>query len=183
MLDKIISGFASLWKDIKAKKIEILLGICAILVAFYLEMQRTPPEKNDQWAAIDGDTIKSSIRNQVHLYGIDAPELNQSCHTDNKEWPCGRQSKQELQIFIENKKIVCQFKSKDRYKRNVEDCAVNGKSISEYMVENGWAVAYTRYSDKYLPAELKAKKNKLGVWGADCFIRPERWRRGDRCRN
>ena len=141
------------------------------------------PAPNIQWTTIDGDTIKSSNKHNTHLYGIDAPELNQSCHTDNKEWPCGRQSKQELQIFIENKKIVCQFKSKDRYGRSVEDCAADGKSVSEYMVENGWAVAYTRYSSKYKDAELKAKNNKLGIWSADCFIEPEKWRRGDRCPN
>ena len=198
-----------LWKNIiryiKENKVKVSLGVFIMLLAimsvaitsptidYFSQKKNTVPVEipdtpsttilNIQWTAIDGDTIKSSNRHNAHLYGIDAPELNQSCHTDNKEWPCGRQSKQELQILIENKKMVCQFKSKDRYGRSVEDCAVNGKSISEYMVENGWAVAYTRYSNKYKAAELKAKKNKLGIWSADCFIEPERWRRGDRCRN
>ena len=136
-----------------------------------------------QWASIDGDTIKSSTGNTVHLYGIDAPELKQLCYTNSKVWQCGRKSKQMLQNFISNKEISCELMDIDIYDRNIEDCAVNGKSISEYMVENGWAVAYTRYSNKYKDAELKAKKNKLGVWSADCFIEPERWRRGDRCPN
>ena len=131
---------------------------------------------------MDGDSIQPTTGNTIRLYGIDAPELNQSCHTDNKEWPCGRQSKQKLHTFVKNKRITCKLIEKDKYNRNVEDCSVDGKSIGEYMVENGWAVAYTRYSDNYTLAELRAKGNKLGVWGANCFIEPEKWRRGDRCR-
>ena len=136
-----------------------------------------------QWAVIDGDTIKSSAGNTVHLYGIDAPELKQLCYINSKVWPCGKQSKQMLQNFISNKEISCELMDIDIYDRNIEDCSADGKSISEYMVENGWAVAYTRYSDKYQWAELKSRKNKLGIWSADCVIEPERWRRGDRCRN
>ena len=130
---------------------------------------------------IDGDSIQSSDGTTIRLYAIDAPELNQSCYTNNKKWKCGRDSRQELQAFVKNKQISCKFMDKDKYNRNIEDCSVDNKSINEYMVENGWAVAYTRYSDKYLLTEIKAKKNKLGIWSADCFIEPEKWRRGDRC--
>ena len=181
----------ALCKYIKSKKADFWLPFLAIMVPLVIAI--TPQiidyfskEKGSapvEIEVIDGDTIKLFNSNAVHLYGIDAPELNQSCHTDNKAWGCGINSKQELQTFIKNKKIVCQFKSKDRYGRSVEDCAANGKSVSEYMVENGWAVAYTRYSSKYKDAELKAKNNKLGIWSADCFIEPEKWRRGDRCPN
>ena len=130
---------------------------------------------------MDGDSIQSSDGTTIRLYAIDAPELEQLCYTNNKRWSCGRQSKKKLQTFIKSKEISCQFIEKDKYNRNVGDCSVEGKSINEYMVENGWAVAYTRYSNKYKAAERKAKKNKLGIWGADCFKEPERWRRGDRC--
>ena len=32
------------------------------------------------------------------------------------------------------------------------------------MVRNGYAVAYRRYSKKYIPDEDFAKENKLGLW-------------------
>ena len=131
---------------------------------------------------MDGDSIQPTTGNTIRLYAIDAPELKQSCYTNDEQWECGGESRRKLQTFVKNKRITCKLIEKDKYNRNVEDCSVDNKSINEHMVENGWAVAYTRYSDKYLPAELGAKKNKLGVWSADCFIEPEKWRRGDRCK-
>ena len=44
------------------------------------------------------------------------------------------------------------------------------------MVKRGYAVAYKRYSKKYLADEQKAKEDKLGIWEGS-FIRPEKWRK------
>ena len=44
------------------------------------------------------------------------------------------------------------------------------------MVRNGYAVAYKRYSKKYINDEDYAKKNKLGLWQGS-FINPEKWRK------
>ena len=44
------------------------------------------------------------------------------------------------------------------------------------MVNTGNAVAYRRYSKKYIVNEQFAKQNKLGMWQGK-FIRPEEWRK------
>ena len=44
------------------------------------------------------------------------------------------------------------------------------------MVSSGFAVAYVRYSKKYLQSEKKAKTLKKGIWAGE-FDRPEDWRR------
>ena len=44
------------------------------------------------------------------------------------------------------------------------------------MVESGFAVAYVRYSKKYLQSEKKAKNLKKGMWAGE-FDRPEDWSR------
>ncbi len=44
------------------------------------------------------------------------------------------------------------------------------------MVENGYAVAYKKYSRKYELQEQYAKENKLGIWKGT-FVEPEKWRR------
>ncbi len=44
------------------------------------------------------------------------------------------------------------------------------------MVMEGHAVAYLRYSDKYLIAQEFAKKHELGIWKGD-FEMPEEWRK------
>ena len=43
------------------------------------------------------------------------------------------------------------------------------------MVRNGHALAYKRYSKKYVLEEEYAKQNKLGVWRG-AFTEPEKWR-------
>ncbi len=156
-----------------------------IIIFYYIGTKRTVTQQTTEYTVrytMDGDSIQPTTGNTIRLYAIDAPELKQLCYTNDEQWECGGESRRQLQTFVKNKHISCELIGKDKYNRNVEDCSVDNKSINEYMVENGWAVAYTRYSDNYTWAELKAKKNKLGVWSADCFIEPEKWRRGVRCR-
>ena len=40
---------------------------------------------------IDGDTIHIN-KYKIRLHGIDAPEKDQKCIIDNKEWECGKKS-------------------------------------------------------------------------------------------
>ena len=44
------------------------------------------------------------------------------------------------------------------------------------MVRNGFAIAYIRYSQTYVPDEEFAKENKLGLWKGK-FMEPEKWRK------
>ena len=123
---------------------------------------------------IDGDTLR--IRdNKIRLSGIDAPEIKQLCKNENELWPCGEASKNFLEKII-NSKILCNYIEIDRYKRILGNCFLNGIDLNKLMVKNGFAVAYTRYSKKYLPFEEYAKKNKLGIWIGE-FMRPEEWRK------
>ena len=43
------------------------------------------------------------------------------------------------------------------------------------MVKEGWALAYTRYSDDYVEQENEAKKALRGIW-AGKFVPPWNWR-------
>ena len=44
------------------------------------------------------------------------------------------------------------------------------------MVRNGYAVAYKKYSKKYLTAEKEARKDELGLWKGK-FEMPWDWRK------
>lgn len=48
-----------------------------------------------------------------------------------------------------------------------------------WLVRNGLAVAYTRYSRDYLPQESVARGAGLGIW-AGSFVPPSEWRKGVR---
>ena len=121
---------------------------------------------------IDGDTIKINGK-KIRLFGIDAPEKNQICSKKNSNfYNCGLTSTKFLKKIIKNEKIECTYKNLDRYGRILGICGdINGK-----MVEFGHAVAYLKYSKKYLSLQKKAKNEKRGIWSGK-FDMPEDWRR------
>ena len=49
-------------------------------------------------------------------------------------------------------------------------------NINKWMVSNGYAVAYKKYSKKFVAQENIAKKEKLGLW-AGTFEMPWEWRK------
>ena len=112
---------------------------------------------------IDGDTIHIG-KNKIRLHGIDAPETNQTCTYENKIWNCGIQSTIALEKFVLEKKVNCKIIDVDRYKRFVGICFANKININQYMVQNGWAIAYRYYSLDFIDDEEIAKKNKIGIW-------------------
>ena len=125
---------------------------------------------------IDGDTIILNSE-KIRLYGIDTPEIKQTC-TDNygHTYLCGVKAKLELEKIIGSKKVSCIKKTKDRYKRSISICYVDENDINSLMVKRGWALAYRKYSKKYLKDEAIAKLNNAGMWSGK-FIAPWKWRR------
>ena len=124
---------------------------------------------------IDGDTIHIKS-NKIRLHGIDAPETKQTCKIDNQDWYCGKQSTKELKNLINNQKVECNVNDVDRYNRYVAICFVNEININQWMVKNGWAIAYRYYSKDYIVEEKYANDNKLGIWKSE-FIEPYAYRR------
>ena len=64
----------------------------------------------------------------------------------------------------------------DRYKRYIGVCFLGDVDLNKWMVINGYAVAYRRYSKDYIEDENYAKQNKIGLWSGN-FIHPEKWRK------
>ena len=136
---------------------------------------------------VDGDTVH--INNfKLRLEGIDAPEMRQQCKkeflkissiigfTFYKDYSCGKVSKEKLISKIKGSEIKCIFTNKDRYKRYIATCYKEKTNLNQWMVRNGYAIAYRRYSKKYVPDEDFAKENKLGLWQGK-FMNPEKWRK------
>ena len=136
---------------------------------------------------VDGDTVHIN-ENKFRLEGIDAPEMRQQCKKESfkisfligftfyKDYNCGRVSKEKLITKIDATEIKCISSSKDRYKRYIATCFKGKTNLNQWMVRNGFAIAYRRYSKKYVPDEDFAKENKLGLWQGK-FMSPEKWRK------
>jgi|TARA_B110000285_G_C14991039_1_gene546349 endonuclease YncB( thermonuclease family) len=124
----------------------------------------------------DGDTIKIS-NNKVRLHGIDAPEKKQKCTKNKKKYNCGTVATEALIKKIGKNTVKCLIqKKKDRYNRFIGVCFVEKEDLNKWMVRNGYAIAYRRYSKDYILDEEFAKINKFGLWSGT-FLKPEKWRK------
>ena len=115
---------------------------------------------------IDGDTIRLGDV-KIRFSGIDAPEINQTCVASEGKVACGKISRDLLIEKVTNNKISCTDEGKDFYGRVLGECFVNGESLSAYLVREGFAFAYRKYSNKYIEDEEFAKFNKLGMWSME----------------
>ena len=115
---------------------------------------------------IDGDTIHLDGE-KIRFTGIDTPELKQTCVNAGVKNNCGNTAKQILIDKIGDNIVECISEGKDQYKRILAECFVNNESLSSYLVRNGYAFAYRRYSKKFVPDEDYARINKFGMWSME----------------
>lgn len=126
-------------------------------------------------SVIDGDTIE--IHGQrIRLHGIDAPESSQTCSEGGKAIRCGAIAANRLAEKIGGRTVTCDERDKDRYGRVVSVCTVGGQDLNAWMVSEGLAVAYRKYSTDYVEHEKDAQGTKRGVWNTE-FEMPWDWRR------
>jgi len=145
-------------------------------------VSRTPaiPEKQLIGVAsvIDGDTIE--IHGQrIRFHGIDAPESKQTCMLDGKPWRCGAEAANRLSEKIGQQTVTCNERDKDRYGRVVSVCSAGGQDLNAWMVAEGLAVAYRKYSSDYAGEHNEAMAARRGVWASE-FDMPWDWRKGNK---
>ena len=156
------------------RKAIILIIICSIFFILTYKDVKSEEIKEISGNAqiIDGDTIKINSK-KIRLHGIDAPEFKQMCKKPyltiiffnfTKDYPCGKISTQKLQKKINNKVITCKILDIDRYKRLIGECYKRNLNLNSWLVSNGYAVAYRKYSKKYISNEITAKNKKKGIW-------------------
>ena len=125
----------------------------------------------------DGDTIRIG-ETRIRLKGVDAPEMEQRCTRSGRSYACGETARRELIELVSGETVRCRASGRDRYKRVLARCTVNGSDIGAHMVERGWAVSYGR---DYDAEEGRAQRRSAGLWEGD-FERPQAWRRQHRGR-
>ncbi len=75
--------------------------------------------------------------------------------------------------------MTCEDLGRDRYKRIIGRCTVADEDMGEWMVSEGLALAYRRYSLDYVDQEADARAARRGIWAGE-FVKPWEWRRGKR---
>jgi endonuclease YncB( thermonuclease family) len=113
---------------------------------------------------IDGDTL--SVDNQsIRLFGMDAPEAGQSCRKPGGgSWPCGQEAIRAMELAVSEGELSCDYRGLDVYGRRLAVCAIGDTDLSDWMVREGHAWAFRRYSLDYVSAEDEAREAGRGVW-------------------
>lgn len=130
-----------------------------------------------QASVIDGDTLEIHGR-RVRLHGIDAPEAAQLCQNrDGKDYRCGQQAALALADLIDRRPVACEQRDIDRYGRIVAVCTVAGTDVGAWLMAQGLALAYRKYSTAYVEQEAAARAARIGIWRGS-FVAPWEWRKG-----
>src|SRR5260221_3501516 len=124
----------------------------------------------------EGDQVQIG-NTRIRLGGIDAPSADQLClNNAGERWTCGVAARDELIKHAEGKTWICHTRqAADRRGRQVARCEVDGEDIQKWMVQNGWALSYVRFSHDYDQDEKAARETKAGMWQG-AFIAPWDWR-------
>lgn len=123
---------------------------------------------------IDGDTLEIGDR-RIRLFGIDAPEAQQTCDRRGETWACGEESASQLRALIGSKQVACTGDETDQYGRLVAVCSAGHLELNKTMVAEGWATAFRKYSTAYVADEIRAGSGRRGLWTSD-FVLPESYR-------
>lgn len=183
-------------RKVRRKRLCILLAAVTVIAAVWIMVLPLPDalwrvrevwDGRDQLSArepvivgiasvIDGDTIEIHGK-RIRLHGIDAPESSQTCLDGaGQKWRCGQQAALALQDFLGHRTVTCEERDVDRYGRVVGRCLLGDVDINGWLVTQGLALAYRRYSRDYIAAETAARSAGRGMW-AGTFEPPWEWRR------
>jgi endonuclease YncB( thermonuclease family) len=153
----------------------VLLLACALLAT---TGPSTAEELVGQVSVHDGDTLKLTLYGtSVRLNGIDAPEKDQLCRNEDSEfYPCGEVATKALTDFIAGRDINCVDLDDRSWARTIGVCSVGGKDVADWMVRNGYALDWPKYSKGgYLEPQAEAKRDSRGMW-AGSFVDPWKYR-------
>lgn len=154
-----------------------------ICIAFACLLVAAPPciaaeSIRGKASVIDGDTIEIHGE-RIRLHAIDSPEGRQSCTRGGATWRCGTEAARALDGFIDGATVYCTARDVDRYGRIVATCRAHKVDIGDWMVRNGWALAYRQYGNDYVAAEQVARSARVGVWSGE-VVPPWEWRKAQR---
>lgn len=127
-------------------------------------------------SVVDGNTLQIGHR-IYRLYGVDAPELGQLCHHDDKWHRCGVRAAFELGKLLKlDGPLTCRPAAADR-KRYV--CRAGHIDLAKVLLSAGYALASPGSGTAYHNAQREARDGKLGLWHM-AFLAPSAWRAGKR---
>lgn len=150
------------------KKIAFVLALCILASALIGCLDQTQSEYQRVLVTqvVDGDTITVEGGQQVRLIGIDAPERDEDCYAEAKEY---------LRSLILYKEVDLEkdISDKDQYGRSLRYVWLGNKLVNAELVRAGVAIAKhyepdTKYQRIIADAEQEAIEDHVGcLWSLD----------------
>lgn len=122
----------------------------------------------------DGDTLTVG-QTRIRLFGVDAPEAQQTCKIKYSNWTCGAAATSALRSMVDGHQVTCEPMDTDVYGRTVARCRADGKDLGAELIRIGYAVVYGGGSDLYGGLEAQSKAYRAGVWASE-FEMPAAYR-------
>ena len=115
---------------------------------------------------IDGDTLAIGATT-IRLHGIDAPENGQPCRAGAETFDCGAWVTAQIDALYGGATLTCEAIETDRYGRIVATCFAGPTNLNAWIVSEGLALAFLRYSDAYALDEKNAALAGRGIHAFD----------------
>jgi len=160
----------------------------ALLAAIFLVLT-VPPAASAAGSGgtatvIDGRTlVVGGVR--YRLFGIDVPDLGQTCEMHDQAYPCGNVSRAALLDLVTGARVRCRPVEGERARlagrtdaqgRTIAVCQATGVDLAWNMVHTGWALPVPGYGARYYGRiRTAAKARRSGLWEGS-FVPPWRWR-------
>lgn len=128
---------------------------------------------------VDGDTIQVNYKGQkesVRYLLIDTPEIDHK--NAGKTEACATEAAARNEALLTSGQVTIEFEEeeeRDRYNRLLAYLYVDGNSVQETLLKEGYArVAYVydknaKHLDPFHSAEEQAKNMKAGVWTVEGY--------------
>ena len=145
----------------------------AWLLVLFMVVCSQPASSAEITYFYDGDTVKivdAGFEYKLRITDIDAPERNQAY---------GKKSRRALMQLCSGASIYAAISGTDKYGRKLGKLRCNNQDVSTYMIQNGHAWFYERYSmdGSLLYQQQQARTNKLGLWKSKKPMQPWVWRK------
>lgn len=127
-------------------------------------------------SVVDGDTLEMRGE-RIRLWGVDAFESRQLCQRPGGAYRCGQVAANALDAWLADQVVTCEPVGRpDRYGRTVARCRLGDQDLGAWLVENGHALDYARYSQgRYAREQRLAQSAQRGVWAGE-FEEAWQWR-------
>lgn len=133
------------------------------------------PQITSKAKVITADTLQINGA-KLQLFGIDAPEINQTCaNSQGRSYRCGQEAANWLKSWISKYNLTCHIMGQMQNGIYVGICSLGDYDIGAALVNAGWAVANRQESEIYIPYEDAARAEGKGLWGGRFYL-PWDWR-------